>query len=328
MSPTRLQLDKIEPTPQQQYLNRRSFLRKLGYGSLIAAGAGVTGHGVADAKVSQHKALQPGLNSPEILKRFSAPRNKKYDLDVKLTDELVAATHNNFYEFLPGQAGNLWRITENFTTDPWTIEVTGRCRRPRKFDIEDLFTLPGLDHEERTYRFRCVEAWAMDVPWTGFELNKLMAKVEPLSDAKFVRFVTVNRPQQMPGLHSTQGTYPWPYFEALRMDEAMHPLTLMVTGVYGRPLPRQHGAPFRVIVPWKYGYKSPKSIVKIELLSHQPKTFWETMQPDEYPFLSNVNPNVPHPRWSQAFERVIGTRVRRPTQIYNGYANEVAQLYV
>ena len=167
----------------------------------------------------------------------------------------------------------------------------------------------------------------MDVPWTGFELGKLLKQVEPESDAKFVRFVSVNRPEQMPGIMAAP-YYPWPYFEGLRMDEAMHHLTMLVCGVYGRPLPRQHGAPFRVVVPWKYGYKSAKSIVKIELLERQPKTFWETVAPLEYPFESNVDPNVPHPRWSQAHERDLGRNGQsRRTQLFNGYAHDVAHLY-
>lgn len=167
----------------------------------------------------------------------------------------------------------------------------------------------------------------MDVPWTGFELNRLLDRVQPLGDARFVRFVSAGRAEQMPGLARTQHQYPWPYFEGLRMDEAMHPLTLMATGIYGRPLPRQHGAPFRLIVPWKYGYKSAKSIVRIELLERQPSTFWQSLQPEEYPFGSNVDPAVPHPRWSQASERMVGTGERRPTLPYNGYAEHVAGLY-
>ena len=295
----------------------------MGYGGLIAAGYPV-GCGASQLGKDERGALRPGIDRADVLKLFPAKRNAAYNLEGTLTDELVAATHNNFYEFRPGSAGNLWRQTEKFVTDPWTIEVQGQCRKPGEFDIDDLM---AVEQEERTYRFRCVEAWAMDVPWTGFEFNKLLAKVEPLSSAKFVRFFTAARPDEMPGVRQAP-EYPWPYFEGLRMDEAMHPLTLLATGIYGRPLPRAHGAPFRLVVPWKYGYKSIKSIVRIELVEKQPKTFWEQLQPREYPFESNVDPAVPHPRWPQTTERVLGTPRRRRTHKYNGYGAHVAALYV
>jgi methionine sulfoxide reductase catalytic subunit len=181
--------------------------------------------------------------------------------------------------------------------------------------------------EERVYRFRCVEAWAMIVPWTGFPLSKLIEKASAKPEAKFLRFETFNRPEQAPGMARTANYYPWPYFEGLRMDEAMHPLTMAVTGIYGKALPKQHGAPIRLVVPWKYGYKSIKSITKIEFTDKQPKTFWEALQPEEYPFESNVNPDVPHPRWSQATERLIDTGDRVKTLPYNGYGDYVAKLY-
>lgn len=327
---TRLKLPRLDPTPESHYVRRRDFLKAMGYGGLISSVIAPIGCGAPQqARADLHLALLPGIERPGVLENFPAPRNQRYDLNVPCTNEVVAATHNNFYEFLPGRAGELWQLTEQFETDPWTIEVTGQCRKPRKFDIDDIFKLrgAGVDLEERTYRFRCVEAWAMDVPWTGLELGKFLKQVEPLNDARFVRFITANRPHQMPGMRQTLHQYPWPYFEGLRMDEAMNELTLLATGIYGRPLPRAHGAPFRIVVPWKYGYKSAKSIVRIELVASQPKTFWETLQPHEYPFESNVDPNVPHPRWSQASERVIGTRDRRRTSIYNGYGEFVAHLY-
>jgi sulfoxide reductase catalytic subunit YedY len=180
--------------------------------------------------------------------------------------------------------------------------------------------------EERVYRFRCVEAWSMVVPWTGFPLSKLVEKVSPKSEAKFIKFQTFNRPDQAPGM-ARLSDYPWPYTEGLRLDEAMNPLTMVVTGIYGKPLPKQHGAPVRIIVPWKYGYKSIKSVVKIEFVTTQPATLWETLAPNEYPFESNVNPAVPHPRWSQAMERVIDTGDFVKTEPYNGYGKYVAQLY-
>ena len=319
-----LRLDSCEPTPLGDYLNRRKFIT-------MAAGCGAAFalRPVASAEVDaleRRTILRPGIERPGVLERFPATRNEAYNLKVELTDALVAGTHNNFYEFLPGRAGPVWKLTDRFEPDPWHLEVVGRCRRPARFDIDQIFEQFAAYHEERTYHFRCVETWAMDLPWTGFELNRLLNAVEPYSDAAFVRFVSVNRPDEMPGIR-TQGHYPWPYFEGLRMDEAMHPLTLLATGVYGQPLPRQHGAPFRIIVPWKYGYKSPKSIVRIELLPKQPPTFWNTMAPNEYSFLSNVNPNVPHPRWSQAREHMLGTGQIRPTRIYAGYGPHVAHLY-
>jgi sulfoxide reductase catalytic subunit YedY len=180
--------------------------------------------------------------------------------------------------------------------------------------------------EERVYRFRCVEAWAMTVPWTGFPLSKLLRRVQPKSGAKFVKFVTAYKPDEMPGVHRL-ADYPWPYTEGLRLDEAMHDLTMVVTGIYGKPLPKQNGAPIRLVVPWKYGYKSIKSIVSIELVDRQPATLWETLSPHEYPFESNVEPSVPHPRWSQATHRVVDTGERVPTLPYNGYSRQVASLY-
>jgi sulfoxide reductase catalytic subunit YedY len=215
-------------------------------------------------------------------------------------------------------------FTGRFVTSPWQIEISGLVEKPMTLEMADLPKMFSL--EERIYRLRCVEAWAMIVPWTGFPLSKLIERVSPRSEAKFVRFETFNKPEQCPGVQHVRD-YPWPYFEGLRLDEAMNPLTMVVTGIYGKPLPKQHGAPVRMVVPWKYGYKSIKSIVKIEFVASQPTTFWEKLQPDEYPFESNVNPNVPHPRWSQATERMIDTGDRVRTQLYNGYGNYVAKLY-
>ena len=313
--PTRPRLSKLNPTPQKHYLNRRQFMKAAAVCGTAAA-AGALGYQISPLRPDRTVVLRPGLERAGVLARFGAARNATYNLDTPLTDELVAATHNNFYEFTTDK-DRVWRLAQAFEPDPWSIEVTGACHKPRKFDIDDIFGLFGADHEERTYRFRCVEAWAMDVPWTGFELNRLLKHVEPKGDARFVRILSIQRDEQMPGIKG-QPWYPWPYFEALRMDEAMHGLTLLATGIYGRPLPRQHGAPFRLVVPWKYGYKSPKSIVKIELTTDQPRTFWNTVAPDEYDFLSNVNPEVPHPRWSQARERLIGTGDERPTLMYGG----------
>jgi sulfoxide reductase catalytic subunit YedY len=238
-----------------------------------------------------------------------------------VTPEEVAAHYNNFYEFSEDKL-EVHRLAENFRMKPWQVEVGGLVEKPRTFDLDDL---AKLGSEERVYRFRCVEAWSMVVPWSGVPLARLLDQCRPLATAKFVRFVSFLRPEEAPNQKNTK--YEWPYYEGLRMDEARHDLTLLVTGVYGHALPAQHGGPVRIIVPWKYGYKSPKSIVKIELVDHQPHTFWEDQQFNEYPFLSNVDPTVPHPRWSQATERVIGTGERRATEPFNGYAQQVAALY-
>lgn len=340
MGHLRLRLPKIDPTPEDAWLNRRHFIRQWGLGSVsLAAGLGaVAGSGLATPNPSRaaddflKRVLKPGLEREPLVKHFPAKRNDKYPYpgDVKeSTTPFAAGTYNNFYEFTTSKE-LVWRYAEGFEVDPWAIEVTGLCNKPTKFGIDDIFKLFGGEQEERTYRFRCVEAWAMDVPWTGFELNKLLKAVDPKSEAKYVRFFTENRPKQMPGIARDLAgfqQYPWPYYEGLRMDEAMNELTLLCTGIYGKPLPRQHGAPFRLIVPWKYGYKSIKSIVKIELVEKKPTTFWESLQPDEYPFESNVEPTVPHPRWSQAIERLIPTGAPRRTLPYNGYGQYVAHLY-
>jgi sulfoxide reductase catalytic subunit YedY len=214
-------------------------------------------------------------------------------------------------------------LVDRFQIDPWPIQIGGLVENPLNLDLAELIAMFPL--EERIYRLRCVEAWAMIVPWTGFPLRRLLEKVQPKAEAKFVRFQTFFRPGQARG--QSDSTYPWPYTEGLRLDEAMNDLTLVTTGLYGKPLPKQNGAPIRIVVPWKYGYKSIKSVIKIDLVDKQPQTLWETLAPDEYPFESNVNPAVPHPRWSQATERMIDTGNRVNTQIYNGYGKYVASMY-
>jgi sulfoxide reductase catalytic subunit YedY len=295
-------------TPEKTFLNRREFLKQFG-----VAGAGLV-------------ALSPALHAADApakaASKYPAPRNPKYNPGWRLTNESVAGSYNNFYEFSTDKE-EVRLLTGKFVTAPWPIQISGLVEKPMTIDAQELGEQFPL--EERVYRFRCVEAWSMVVPWTGFSLSKLIEKVAPKSEAKFVSFETFNRPEQAPGM--VRLPYPWPYFEGLRIDEAMHPLTMVVTGIYGKPMPKQHGAPVRIVVPWKYGYKSIKSIVKIEFIREQPKTFWETLGPDEYPFESNVNPRVPHPRWSQATERVVDTGDRVRTLLYNGYAGEVASLY-
>jgi sulfoxide reductase catalytic subunit YedY len=229
--------------------------------------------------------------------------------------------YNNYYEFST-QKEAVNSISQDFTTEPWTVEVSGLVNNPKTYGIEDLLKFP---QEERIYRLRCVEAWSMVIPWTGFPLASLLKEAEPTSEANFVRFETVYRPEEMPGQKSP--FYPWPYQEGLRLDEAMHDLTILATGLYGMPMPNPNGAPIRLVVPWKYGFKSIKSIVKIELTAEQPATLWNSIGSNEYGFYSNVNPERSHPRWSQASERRIGELGRRPTLMFNGYAAEVASLY-
>ncbi|HYE30764.1 MAG TPA: protein-methionine-sulfoxide reductase catalytic subunit MsrP [Methylomirabilota bacterium] len=301
-------------TPEKAYLNRRLFLRGLGFTAGAATLLGASAPGLHAVEIPGATDLKKEL--------YPAKRNPEFDPKWKLSDENEVFTYNNFYEFSTSKNAVV-RLVKNFTTAPWPIEITGMIENPLKLDAGELVSMFPL--EERVYRFRCVEAWAMIVPWTGFQLSKLIEKVKPTGEAKFVKFVTFNKPEQAPGMADKR--YPWPYTEGLRLDEAMHPLTIVATGLYGRPLPKQNGAPVRIVVPWKYGYKSIKSIVRIEFTDKQPKTLWETMAPDEYPFESNVNPAVPHPRWSQATERMIDSGDRVRTQPYNGYAAQVAKLY-
>ena len=290
-------------TPEDVFLNRREFLRAGALGA-AAVGAGT-------------------LASPEAV-AAAVRRNPKYKLDRPLTDERVAATYNNFYEFDQEDKTAPARLAGKLITKPWQIEVTGLVEKKLKLDAHELIAKMPL--EERLYRFRCVEAWAMAVPWIGFPMKAFLDYVKPLSSANFVRFVSFHRPAEAPGFMKYPW-YPWPYHEGLTVAEASNELTLLVTGIYGHELPKQHGAPIRLIVPWKYGFKSIKSIVKIEFTRKQPRTFWNTAAPREYDFWSNVNPKVPHPRWSQASERMIDTGERRPTQLYNGYGPFMAHLY-
>jgi methionine sulfoxide reductase catalytic subunit len=318
-----------EAAPEPIYWNRRRFVQAAGFalgglGALGLAGCRGNGRGGGEAGVGPVPegplATIPPTPTADL---YPAAANPIVEAGRPLTDRVVAATHNNFYEFLTDKA-RVWENVGPFEARPWTLEVTGEVERPGVFDVADLEREFGL--EERVYRFRCVEAWAMTVPWTGFPLHRLLARVQPLSTGRYLRFVSFHRPEQAIG-QRTQPWYPWPYYEALRMDEAMNELTLVVTGVYGEPLPKQHGAPVRVVVPWKYGYKSPKSIVKIEVTREEPPTLWNDLQPTEYGFYSNVNPDVPHPRWSQASEELIGESRRVPTEVFNGYGEWVGDLY-
>ena len=305
----------MKPTPEPVYLNRRRFLIGLGLGAAAAAAG-----------------CAPGLETPsgpeqalDAWKRlYPAARNPRYTLDRPLTDEAAAGRYNNFYEF-GADKGAVGRLARRFPWYPWQVEVTGLVAHPKVWDIDELVQTMPL--EERLYRHRCVEAWAMAVPWTGFPLKALIEKAGPLSAARYVRLVSFHRPALAPG-QAMQDWYPWPYYEALRLDEAMHELTLLATGIYGHPLPMQHGAPIRLVTPWKYGFKSIKSIARIELVDRQPPSFWNDVAPAEYGLEANVDPAVPHPRWSQAMERLIDTGQLVPTAPFNGYGELVAGLYV
>jgi sulfoxide reductase catalytic subunit YedY len=242
-------------------------------------------------------------------------------LEEELTDFEAVTGYVNFYEFTTSKEG-VAKLAEGFQTSPWLLEVGGLVSNPTTFDLDDLL---AFQQEERIYRMRCVEAWSMVIPWLGFPLARLLEKVEPTSDAKYVRFETLYDPEQMPG--QNRRTYPWPYVEGLSLEEAMHDLTLLATGLYGESLLPQNGAPIRLVVPWKYGLKSIKSIVRIDLVDEMPVTLWMASSPQEYGFWANVNPRVSHPRWSQATERRVGEGGRRETLLFNGYADEVAHLY-
>lgn len=296
-----------EITPYSMYLSRRDFLKAAG----IVTGSAL----LAACAPGAEKTAQP--EAPAV-----PASNKTDELGDPVNSFEDITNYNNFYEFSTNKEA-VNPLSRDFKTRPWTVEVYGLVNNPKTYGIEDL--LSKFPQEERIYRLRCVEAWSMVIPWTGFPLASLLKEVEPTSDAKYVRFETVYRPEEMPGLRSP--FYPWPYQEGLRLDEAMNDLTILATGLYGMPMPNPNGAPIRLVVPWKYGFKSIKSIVKIELTAEQPSTLWNTVAPNEYGFYSNVNPERPHPRWSQASERRIGELGRRPTLMFNGYTEQVAHLY-
>ena len=261
------------------------------------------------------------LAAPALAQAAAAPeRNPKYVAGRDITPEKYATTYNNYYEFSEGK--NLWEAAQVLKPRPWTISLEGELKQPRTIGIDDL--LKQVQLEERVYRHRCVEAWAMTVPWTGFPLSQLLKIAEPLGSAKYVVFETAQDPK-MPGLQSP--FYPWPYIEGLAIDEAANELAFISTGMYGKPLPPQDGGPIRLTVPWKYGFKSGKALAKISFTEKRPVNFWQAIQPSEYGFWANVNPAVAHPRWSQAQERLLGSNEMVPTQIYNGYGEFVASLY-
>jgi methionine sulfoxide reductase catalytic subunit len=306
-----------EITDRRVYLNRRLFMR----GAVLAATATATAFLYRNLNPPAAE-LPKGTKLDAVQSAATEEAIKKgYRVDEKLTSFEDITNYNNFYEF-DTEKRSVASAAKGFITRPWSIAVEGLVNKPKVFDLEELLRLPL---EERVYRLRCVEGWSMVIPWVGFPLSLILNKVEPNSQAKYVAFQTLLDPKRMPNQRT--GVLEWPYVEGLRLDEAMHHLTILATGLYGETLPPQDGAPIRLVVPWKYGFKSIKSIVKITLTATEPPTTWSSYAPDEYGFYSNVNPNVPHPRWSQARERRIGEFGQRPTLLFNGYGDQVASLY-
>ena len=300
-------------TPESVFLNRRSLIKS----ATVAAVAGSTAIPSTSASAGQ-AAEQPLIYAPQ----------EEHPLTSEQTPIEAVTSYNNFYEFGTDKSDPA-RHAHTMTTDPWRVKVGGLVANPGELHLEDL--LSGFDLEERIYRFRCVEAWSMVVPWVGFPLADLLARFEPQSEGRFVEFKTLHRPGEMRGTRSFTSVIDWPYREGLRLDEAMHPLTLMAVGLYGKTLPNQNGAPLRLVVPWKYGFKSIKSIVEINVTAEQPQTSWQSLQPSEYGFYANVNPEVDHPRWSQKYERRLPSSIFKPNRVptlpFNGYEAEVASLY-
>lgn len=303
------ELPESAATPEHIYLNRRTLMR-------AAMGAGIAGLAPRIAE-AQRAADVPDPSAP----LYPFKRNEKFVLDRALTPEEANANYNNFYEF--GQSKYIAKAAQALKIRPWTIKIDGMVENPREIGIDDLMKQMPL--EERLYRMRCVEAWSMTIPWSGFPFAALVKLAQPLASAKYVRMETFLDRAVAPGQRQTW--YPWPYIEGLTIAEATNDLAFLVTGTYGHPAPKQHGAPLRLAVPWKYGFKSIKSIVKFTFTDQRPKSYWEAAQGSEYGFWANVNPAVSHPRWSQASEQVLGSMERRPTLLFNGYGEYVADLY-
>jgi sulfoxide reductase catalytic subunit YedY len=307
-----------EITDKKVYLARRTFMR----GAVLVASTAATGLLYRKLNAPPPPRVE-GEKIADVIK--PAPTDSAasgFTVNEKLTPIEDITNYNNFYEFTTDKE-DVASVSKGFVTRPWTVAVEGLVNKPKVYDLDDLLKIAPA--EERIYRLRCVEGWSMVIPWVGFPLSKLLNEVEPNSSAKFVAFETLYDPKRMP--EQNGGTLDWPYIEGLRMDEAMHPLTILASGLYGEQLPPQDGAPIRLVVPWKYGFKNIKSIVKIRLVSEQPQTTWNLYAPKEYGFYSNVNPTVNHPRWSQATETRIGEYGKRKTLMFNGYAEQVAELY-
>jgi len=303
------ELGENRATPESLYLQRRSLVKAMGLGAASLALPAIASAQDKDKNKDPSAALYP------------AKRNDKYGVPTPMTAERLATTYNNFYEF--GTDKSIWRDAQKLEVRPWTIKVSGMVEKPFEIGIDDL--LAKVQLEERVYRHRCVEAWSMIVPWSGFPMRSLVELCKPASGAKFVVMKTLSRPSVM--REQRDLLYPWPYTEGLAMDEAMNDLTFIATGLYGKPIHKQNGAPLRLVAPWKYGFKNVKSIVSVEFSDKRPVSFWEKLQASEYGFWANVNPQVPHPRWSQATEKPLGSDERIPTLLYNGYGEFVTGLY-
>ncbi|MCV6599980.1 MAG: protein-methionine-sulfoxide reductase catalytic subunit MsrP [Cohaesibacter sp.] len=311
-----------QATDESLYLNRRTFMTGssllIGGAALGLAGCQEQGGGY-DASVSQSASTSDFVDPT--LDLYPAKRNEAYQIERALTDEATNASYNNFYEF--GSHKQVAKAAQALNTRPWQVTIDGMVEKEMVLDIDAL--IRSMQLEERLYRHRCVEAWSMTIPWTGFAFKDLIAKAKPLSGAKYIRMETFKDPSVASGQKQTW--YPWPYVEGVTMQEASNDLAFLVTGAYGKPAAKQFGAPLRLALPWKYGFKSIKSIVRFTFTDKRPVSFWEKLAPREYGFWANVNPAVDHPRWSQATERVLGSNERIPTQIYNGYGEQVAHLY-
>lgn len=316
------QLPESAATQEAHYLDRRRLLAGMGLGGLIlAAPAVLRSAGRKTESTTGRTAVLPVPIDDPSSSLYPAPLNARYRVDRPLTDELHATTFNNFYEF--GSHKGIANAAQALNIRPWQVRIDGLVEQETTIDIDDLLRRVPL--EERIYRHRCVEAWSMTVPWTGFPMKALVDLAKPLAAAKYVEMQTFHDPSVAPG--QREAWYPWPYTEALTIEEATNELAFLVTGVYGKPLPKQNGAPLRLATPWKYGFKSTKSIVRFNFTAERPRTFWEIVLPGEYGFWANVNPDVPHARWSQATERVLGTETRVPTRLFNGYGEFVQHLY-
>lgn len=316
------ELPESAATDESVFRSRRSLIRGLAAGPiLLGAPALLMGcredGGTASAVVPEATAKEVDPSAS----LYPVARNLRYRLDRPITDEELATTYNNYYEF--GSSKNIWRKAQALPLRPWTIKIHGMVEKPFEIGIDDL--LRQVQLEERLYRHRCVEAWSMAVPWSGFRMSQLVELAKPLGSAKYLRFASFNDPDVAGGQRA--GWYPWPYIEGVTIEEAMNELAFMGTGLYGKPMPKQNGAPLRLVLPWKYGFKSSKGIVEVEFTDKRPVSFWEDIQGGEYGFWANVNPEVPHPRWSQETERVLGSDERVPTLLYNGYGEFVAELY-
>ncbi len=317
------ELPESAATPEAIFRDRRRLLKAAAAGPILLAGSGLLA-ACEEAEGLTSKMPEELLNATDddpSASLYPAMRNLRYRVDRDLTSERLVVTYNNYYEF--GSGKKVWKKAQALSLRPWTLSIGGLVEQPMEIEIDDL--LAKVQLEERVYRHRCVEAWSMAVPWSGFPMKALLELVRPLSSAKYVKMLSFENQEVAPGQKASW--YPWPYVEGLTIEEAANELAFMGTGLYGKPMLKQNGAPLRLVVPWKYGFKSIKGIVRFEFTDERPVSFWEEIQSSEYGFWANVNPEVPHERWSQATERVLGSDERVPTQLFNGYGEFVAELY-